>query len=244
MPEPRLAGDARCACSAKTGADVVTGPVLPRFEPSRRRAGSCRAASSRAPRAPTGTRIDTAYTNNVLVRARLLLEPRGELFDERLTLGVGEDTELFSRLAARRRAHRLGRRGAWCTRRVPRGARARTRWLLRRGFVVGTATTHVAAAPRRARCARVAHALAHGGWCVAQGRSRTALVRVGARRAARCAGSSSPASASAASPASRACGEARACGGPRSRPCAGSTSPSTRCWCRRAGSAPTRCATR
>jgi glycosyltransferase involved in cell wall biosynthesis len=148
----------------ETSADVVTGPVLPRFEAEPPRwllEGGFFAPASR----PTGSRLDTAFTNNVLVRTRLLLEA-GALFDERLTRGVGEDSELFSRLCAG------GARIVWADaarvhERVPR-ERACARWLARRGFDVGTATTHLARR-RRGLFRAGPHALAHGGWCLAKG---------------------------------------------------------------------------
>lgn len=175
IPEPRwLATLLRI--QSQTGADVVTGPVLPRFErmpmpwlvqggffaPSRR---------------PTGAPMQTAYTNNALVRGRALAEI-GELFDERFTYGVGEDTELFSRLAAR------GARIVWADEavvheRVP-PERACTRWLLRRGFAVGTATTHIAVRRRGALRAGGA-ALLHGVFCLAKGLAGAALSRRGTR---------------------------------------------------------------
>ena len=127
-----------------TGADVVTGPSLPRFiEPP---AGWIVDSGLFEPlRYTTGAKVPTAYTNNVLVRGSAL---RGleTLFDERFTLGVGEDAELFARIAA------AGGRIVWADdaivyENVP-PARATLRWMLARGYRDGAATA--AAAPHGA----------------------------------------------------------------------------------------------
>jgi glycosyltransferase involved in cell wall biosynthesis len=153
----------------ETGADVVTGPVLPRFEvppPAWLEQGGFFAATRRA----TGTRLDTAYTNNLLARVGLLAAS-AELFDLRLTRGVGEDTELFSRLASQ------GARIVWADEAVVHEAippkRARLRWLIARSYSVGTATTHIAL--RRAGGSAAVQAIAHGGWCLAKGLLLAAL---------------------------------------------------------------------
>jgi glycosyltransferase involved in cell wall biosynthesis len=163
IPEPRwLATLLRV--QIETGADVVTGPVLPRFE-RMPMPWVVQGGFFAATRRPTGASLQTAYTRNALVRGRLLAE-LGELFDERFSFGVGEDTELFSRLVER------GARIVWSDEAVVYESvspeRTCTRWLLRRGFAVGTATTHIARRRRRALRADLA-ALLHGVYCVAKG---------------------------------------------------------------------------
>jgi GT2 family glycosyltransferase len=158
----------------QTDADVVTGPVLPRFsEPA---PGWIVAGGLfDQPRYPTGTPMQTAYTNNVLLR-RSRLDELDVLFDERLTLGVGEDTDLFDRLAAR------GARIVWADEALVHETvppeRANTRWLVRRGYRVGTAITHLDRT-RRPPAMALAYGLAHGAWWVACGLWATAqgLVR-------------------------------------------------------------------
>ena len=148
----------------ETGADVVTGPVHARFErepPAWVLEGGFFAAAQRA----TGAALDSAYTNNALLRARSLDGER-DRFDTSFTYGVGEDTLLFSRLAAR------GARIVWAqeavvVESVP-AARVRVRWLVRRGFATGTAMTHITRCRRGAAWAG-AEALAHAGWCVVRG---------------------------------------------------------------------------
>lgn len=144
-------------------ADVVTGPVLPRFAqepPAWVRRGRFFESLSHA----TGERIGTAYTNNVLVRTACL-DALPALFDERFLLGVGEDRDLFERIAA------AGGRIVWSAEarvheHVP-ADRARVRWLLRRGFRVGASNTHITRT--RAEGLVAARVLSHGAWCIAKG---------------------------------------------------------------------------
>lgn len=164
-----------------TGADVVTGPSLPRFaqppppwivesrlfEPLRR---------------ATGASLPTAYTNNVLVRGAAL-RALDALFDERFTLGVGEDAELFARVAA------AGGRIVWADdaivyENVP-PARATLRWLLARGYRDGAATAAVAPHGALRIAAGAASGIARGLAAAAFGalRGRAHCVR-GLRRAA------------------------------------------------------------
>ena len=87
-----------------SGADVVTGPVLARFQqppPD----WVVEGAFFDPPRHATGSEVQSAYTNNVLVRADALAA-LSQRFDERLR--VGEDSELFERLRAG------GSRIVWC----------------------------------------------------------------------------------------------------------------------------------
>ena len=154
----------------ETDADVVTGPVVPRFErePERWVVDGDFFASRRM---PTGSRLESAYTNNALLRARSL-DPEFQHFDERFSFGVGEDSELFSRLASR------GARIVWADDAVVSESipddRATWRWLARRGFAVGTAVTHIARC-RRGWVRAAGEAIAHAAWCLAKGFGLAAL---------------------------------------------------------------------
>ena len=86
-------------------ADAVAGPVLPCFEPGAAR-WLTRGGLFERPRHTTGARIDYAYTGNVLVRTAALAQ-MDALFDERLALSGGSDSEFFERFAA------SGRRIVW-----------------------------------------------------------------------------------------------------------------------------------
>ncbi len=111
-------------------ADVVAGPVIPRFDepvPPWVEAGRFLAPRRRA----TGAAVDYAYTGNVLFRADILrgLDP---VFDERLRLTGGSDAHLAARL------HKAGHRFVWADEaivheRVP-ASRVTARWILQRVF--------------------------------------------------------------------------------------------------------------
>ncbi|MFQ5495238.1 MAG: glycosyltransferase family 2 protein [Phycisphaerae bacterium] len=120
-------------------ADVVTGPVAPHFtDPPP--AWLIKGRFLEKPRPATGTLLDRAFTGNVLFRAALVRD--GSLrFDERLALTGGEDGHFF------RRVHRAGHRIVWADDAVAHewtsGARLTARWILRRAYRIGTATTHI-----------------------------------------------------------------------------------------------------
>jgi len=117
------------------GADVVGGPVVPRFEiepPDWIKSGRF----FEHPRHGTGEPVDPVGTGNVLVSARLLRSLQTP-FDERMALSGGADSHLTRRL------RELGARFAWADEAlvhewVPR-SRARERWLFRRSYRVGNA---------------------------------------------------------------------------------------------------------
>ena len=117
-------------------ADVVSGPVLPRFlsapppwivkgrffEPARHK---------------TGKRIDRAYTNNTLVRPDVLRRTAPP-FDERMVLTGGTDKLFF------RHVHEAGYRMVWADEAivydwVPE-SRTTVRWILRRAYRYGITT--------------------------------------------------------------------------------------------------------
>jgi succinoglycan biosynthesis protein ExoM len=114
------------------GADVVTGPVRPVYDPAvpmwvRRGRFHQRRRYSH------GSTLHYARTSNVLVRASLLGD---DAFDQRFGRTGGEDTHLFERLVAE------GRRIVWddhaeVAERIP-AERATVRWLLLREFRRGS----------------------------------------------------------------------------------------------------------
>ena len=160
-PEPDWL-DALLRTQRATGADVVTGPSLPRFvEPPPRWIVASRLFEPL--RHATGAPVPTAYTNNVLARSSAL-RALDAFFDERFS--VGEDAELFARVAA------AGGRIVWADdaivyENVP-PARATMRWILARGFRDGAAT---AAAARRGPVRTAASAAR----CIARGLAGAAL---------------------------------------------------------------------
>lgn len=172
VPDPGWL-DALLRAQREHTADVVTGPVMPRFE--RAPAAWLVEGGFFAPALrPDGERLTSAYTHNVLVRTACL-DALPEWFDERFTLGVGEDRELFERIARR------GGRIVWCAdavvhERVP-AERTRVRWLLRRQLRTGAAATHITRV--RGESAVAARVLAHGAWCIAKGSWIAAAILLG-----------------------------------------------------------------
>jgi succinoglycan biosynthesis protein ExoM len=148
----------------ETGADAVAGPVVPVFEESPP-AWIERGRLFEPSRFATGTRLSSAFTNNVLVRARALAA-MDALFDERLALTGGSDDEFFRRFAA------AGHSIVWADEApvhewVP-ATRARLGWLLRRQLRVGTCAVLVERGLRRPPRPPW-RLLAQGLWCVAKG---------------------------------------------------------------------------
>ncbi len=172
-PEPRWLEEL-LRVQREQAADVVTGPVVPRFVQKPPRwivEGRIFAPEP----LPEGTLLTTAYTNNVLVRTRELAALTS-LFDERLTPN-GEDTELFGRLADGG-ARVVWAPGAVVHERVP-AERARLGWVLRRAFHIGVAASRIARL-RRPLPRAAPRALAHGVWCVSKG-LLTASIALGGR---------------------------------------------------------------
>ena len=131
-PDPRWL-DELLRVQAAYQADVVTGPVIPRFcapPPSWMQRGGF----FERPRVPTGTRVDYARTGNVLFRAKLPREAN-ITFNEALALTGGEDTYFFRQLA-RAGASMVFANEAIVYDWVP-PSRANASWLLRREFRLG-----------------------------------------------------------------------------------------------------------
>ncbi len=162
-----------------TGADVVTGPVVPRFEtdpPS----WAARGGFYASPRFPTGASMAWATTSNVLISSEALGGDQPP-FHPGMRLSGGSDTHFFMR------AHRTGRRMVWADEAVVAeyipASRATLRWLLRRefrrGITLSTCLRDLDLTPWR-----VARRVAHGGVRIMQGLGQTALAVVGGQRQA------------------------------------------------------------
>lgn len=112
-------------------ADVVGGPVLPRFEPRRVPQWVIKGQFFQPPRHRTGQLLHMAFTGNVLVRASLL-KSMGAVFDTRLNLTGGEDSHLFMRLCQQ------GYKIVWADEAIVcewiPNSRIRPHWILRRGY--------------------------------------------------------------------------------------------------------------
>ena len=138
-----------------TGADVVTGPVIPELGADTP-AWVVDGHFHDRPRYPNGTAIDFARTGNVLVRAELL---RALPFDERTALAGGEDTLLFARLREN------GCRFVWADRAVVHEtippSRTTAAWILLRAFRLASTEVMTDLAMADGSPARIRH-LARG----------------------------------------------------------------------------------
>jgi glycosyltransferase involved in cell wall biosynthesis len=169
----------------RTGADIVTGPVLPDFAPDAPR-WVVDGRFFERPRYADGEQIHYAWTSNVLI-ARSAFDVADPPFDERFGLAGGEDTYFF------RQAHLAGKRIVWSDKALVREAIPNSRctvpWLLRRAYRRGNTLSICMVSledSARRRAKRVAHAivaLAHGIAIAttAAWRGRPALVRGAAR---------------------------------------------------------------
>jgi succinoglycan biosynthesis protein ExoM len=87
-------------------ADIVTGPVLPRFLKSDVPNWVVKGKFFEPKRYPTGHILQTAFTNNVLIKATILRQ-LDTIFDESFALTGGEDSHFFMRL------YRSGHKFVW-----------------------------------------------------------------------------------------------------------------------------------
>lgn len=121
------------------GADVVAGPVLPRFEREAPEWGVRGGFFGRV-RHETGTQLKRAATGNVLIDAAVLREADA-WFDERLGLVGGEDELFFRGLAA------SGKKIVWADEAVAHEYvgpdRVSVEWVLRRARRLGATSAYV-----------------------------------------------------------------------------------------------------
>jgi glycosyltransferase involved in cell wall biosynthesis len=140
-------------------ADIVTGPIAPRWErppPAWIERGGFFARDVR----PTGSPLPHGFTNNMLLRTAFLRET-GVRFDHRFGLIGGEDTH-FTRRARRRGATIVWADDAVVEDIVP-AERMTASWLIRRHLRTGMTTAHI---ERDLRPAVVAWPLVAGKACV------------------------------------------------------------------------------
>jgi len=160
-------------------ADAVTGPSLPRFE-SAPPAWIAEGRFFERTRWTTGTRLDCAFTNNVLIRSRSIALMEA-LFDERMGLTGGEDTEFFLRFA------NAGRAIVWCDTAIVHDTVPETRanlpWILARSYRMGACLAYIQRKtdPGAVTALRI---VAHGARCVAAGILRLAASLAAGRAAA------------------------------------------------------------
>lgn len=158
-------------------ADVVTGPCIPQYlEPPPRWvvAGAFHEMSRHA----TGTRRHLAFTHNALVRAAVF-ESVDRYFDESLALSGGEDEEFFARVCS------AGLQIVWADDAIVResvpASRTTVRWLVQRGFRVGTSSAWVQLNHRSNTVLRL---LGHGLYCIVKGTGLALLLPLRGRAVA------------------------------------------------------------
>ncbi|MBD2257594.1 glycosyltransferase family 2 protein [Pseudanabaena sp. FACHB-2040] len=113
------------------GADIVTGPVEPRFETTSVPNWVLRGKYFQARKFSEGQSLKVAFTNNTLVSTKLFKEME-RAFDHKFALTGGEDTDFFMR------AYKAGYKIVWADSAVvyetiPE-SRATANWILKRGY--------------------------------------------------------------------------------------------------------------
>jgi succinoglycan biosynthesis protein ExoM len=112
-------------------ADVVGGPVLPRFLSDDVPLWVIKGKFFEPERYPTGYLLPFTGTNNVLIRSQVL-QGMNKIFDERFALTGGEDTHFFMRV------YRAGYKIIWSDEAIvyeyiPE-SRVNVKWILQRGY--------------------------------------------------------------------------------------------------------------
>ncbi len=165
--------------SNATGADVVSGPVLPIFS-SLPPQWVLEGGFFNAPPIADGARITDCYSNNALVRTASL-RSRKLRFDPRLGLAGGED-QLFFRQFVKAGGTIVYCERAFVTERIP-PARTSVRYVLRRSLRRGTtlsicdANIHGTLWMLAVRSAKAAGALVRGTLGIAFARGKAGVVR-------------------------------------------------------------------
>lgn len=138
VPQPRWLDELLCIREVYN-ADVVTGPVLPRFEGDVPR-WIVKGKFFDRRRYITGTPLVHAFTGNVLIRCEIF-SPMEGLFDERMALTGGSDRHFFRRVA------RAGFKIVWADDAIVHEwipqSRTCFKWLVQRFFRVGNAASWI-----------------------------------------------------------------------------------------------------
>lgn len=136
IPDPAWLDELLAASDTYESA-IITGPVVPMFDPDVP-AWIVKGKFFERPRVPSGTTFETAASNNVLVKAALLRESK-PAFDERFALTGSEDYHLFTRLHLM--GHRIVRTNTAIVYEPIPPSRTTVAYILHVGFRVGNSLT-------------------------------------------------------------------------------------------------------